>query len=198
MMIVKRTLFKASFIFSLSLFITSCVPIFVGGGAFVTTLATREKGIMGTANDSKISLAVKSKLYSYNIDIYSQVVVNVQNAEVLLIGAVTNPEWITETERLVWQVREVKHVHNHLAVLDKNSPSAAKDSWITSQIKTNLFFANDVRSLNYSIKTVNGIVYIMGIAQNQKELDYITKYASCVKDVKQVVSYAQIKDVSQS
>jgi osmotically-inducible protein OsmY len=179
-----------------SLVLSSCVaPLVIGGGATVGALATREKGVMGTVDDSQISVVIKTKLYKFDPDLYSKVTVNVQNGEVLLIGSVPKPEWQVEAERISWEVKGVKQVVNHIeASQEEGVGTMLKDGVITTQVKANLLCDGDIRSLNYSIKTVNGVVYIMGIAQSQEELDKVGKYASSVKGVQKVLSYAKVKD----
>jgi osmotically-inducible protein OsmY len=121
--------------------------------------------------------------------------VNVQNSEVLLTGTVQDPQWQVEAERIAWEVKGVKQVDNHIQTTeDPESSGAIKDAWITTKMKTTLLFKEAVRSLNYSIKTVGGVVYVMGTAQNQEELDYVTQTASTIDGVKKVVCYARLKD----
>ena len=71
-----------------------CVaPLSIGGGAAAGIVATREKGIGGTASDSSIASKVKSNLYNFNPDLHAKVSVTVQNSEVLLTGVVQDPTW---------------------------------------------------------------------------------------------------------
>jgi osmotically-inducible protein OsmY len=180
-----------------ALSLSSCIaPLVIGGGATVGAIATKEKGITGTVTDSQISVTLKAKLYQFDPDLYSKITVNVQSGEVLLAGTVTKAEWQVEAERIAWEVNGVQHVVNHIEVSEEGEGIATmlQDSVITTQVKANLLCDGDIRSLNYSIKTVNGTVYIMGIAQSQAELDKVGKYASSVKGVKKVMSFAKIKE----
>ncbi len=193
---------KFKFSFTLLLLVpvlSSCAPVIIGGGAMVGALATREKGVSGTMSDSQISVAIKAKYYQFNPDLHAQVGVNVQNAEVLLTGSVSDPQWQVEAEKMAWEVNGVKQVDNHIEVSEgAGLGSIAADGLITTQVKANLLFDGDIRSLNYSVKTVGGVVYIMGLAQSQEELEKVTKYASGVKGVKKVVSYVKLKDEAAS
>ncbi|MDP7392270.1 MAG: phospholipid-binding domain-containing protein, partial [Alphaproteobacteria bacterium] len=49
------------------------------------------------------------------------------------------------------------------------------------------------KAINYSIDTVNGHVFIMGIAQEQKELDRVLDHARDVSYVRRVTSHAVLK-----
>ena len=70
---------------------------------------------------------------------------------------------------------------------------SAKDTWISPQIRSDLVFDSQVRSVNYTIDTVNGSVYLIGSARTQAELDRVTDTARNVPDVKRVVSYVEIR-----
>lgn len=181
----------------LALGTTACDPvsIMMGGTAVVGGMATKEKGVKGTANDTWISTQVKSKLYTFNPELHGFVGVNVQEGEVLLTGSVPEDAWVQEAEKLAREVESVKNVFNHLTV-NKDGISVgevAYDSGITAQMKGHLLCDGDIRSLNYSIKTVSGIVYIMGVAQSEAELEKVLNYARNIKNVDKVVSYAKVK-----
>lgn len=180
-----------------STLLSGCLaPLVIGGGAAIGTLATREKGVSGAMSDSQISVVIKSKLYSFDPDLHARVGVNVQDREVLLTGKVHNPEWQMEAERLSWQAKGVLKVLNNIETSDKDEFAVgafAKDSWITTQLKSKILFTEKVRSLNYSVKTVAGVVYVMGVAQNQEELDEVLNMASNTAYVQRVVNYTKIK-----
>jgi hypothetical protein len=71
--------------------------------------------------------------------------------------------------------------------------ASVRDTWISSQIRSNLVFASQIRSVNYTIDTVNGSVYLIGSARTQAELDRVTETARNVPNVKRVVSYVEIR-----
>lgn len=189
---------KIALSLSTSLFlVTGCLaPLVIGGGAAVGTLAVREKGVTGTMSDSQISMVIKAKLYSYNTDLHARVTVNVEGGEVLLTGSVQNQEWPVEAERIAWEASGVKKVLNNIEVVDNDDIGVgiyAKDSWITTQLKSKLLFGDDIRSLNYSVKTVGGVAYIMGIAQNKEELNKVLEIASKTSGVTKVVNYTKVR-----
>jgi osmotically-inducible protein OsmY len=63
-----------------------------------------------------------------------------------------------------------------------------------AQLKSKLVVDQEVLSLNYSIEAVNGAVYLMGVAQDQSELDRVVAHAKDLAYVRQVVSYVRLKD----
>lgn len=189
---------KIALSLSTSLFlVTGCVaPLVIGGGAAIGTLAVREKGVTGTMSDSQISVVIKAKLYSYDPDLHARVTVNVEGGEVLLTGSVQNQEWPVEAERIAWEASGVKKVLNNIEVVDNDDIGVgiyAQDTWITTQLKSKLLFGDDIRSINYSIKTVGGVAYIMGIAQSKEELEKVLDIASKTSGVTKVVNYTRVR-----
>lgn len=189
---------KIALSLSTSLFlVTGCIaPLVIGGGAAIGTLAVREKGVTGTMSDSQISMVIKAKLYSFDTDMHARVTVNVEGGEVLLTGSVNKQEWPIEAERIAWEASGVKKVLNNIEVVDNDDIGVgiyAQDAWITTQIKSKLLFGDDIRSINYSIKTVGGVAYILGIAQSKEELDKVLDIASKTSGVTKVVNYTKVR-----
>jgi osmotically-inducible protein OsmY len=180
--------------------LTACAPaavVLVGGSAAVGTAGLKEKGVTGTASDTWINAQIKAKLYQFNTDLEARISANVQQGEVVLTGIVPDQQWPVEAERICWEVKGVKSVINEVNVEEKDSPDFgqyASDALISTQIKTHLLFDAKVKSVNYSIKTVKGVVYLMGVAQSQEELDLVERYASNTRGVVRVMNYVHIKD----
>lgn len=167
--------------------------LIIGSTATVGTLATREKGVTGTMGDTQISAVISSKLLKKNSTMFTQVDVNVQGGEVLLTGFVKESEWQVEAERLAWTVSGVTAVNNHIEVSENKISTYASDCMITTKARNALLFEREVKSLNYSIKTANGVIYVLGIAQNQEEHHLVTKLLSKISSVQKIVTYVRIK-----
>lgn len=194
-MTVKKALLVTSTL-AFTALLGGCVPAaVVGGGAAVGAAATKEKGVTGAWNDTKISAAIKLGLYQKDPDLHRLVDVNVQSGEVLLTGAVPNEEMHLDAVKIAWDQRGVKRVIDNIGRSEGASIGTyAADTWITTQLKTALMFDGDIQSRNYSLKTVSGQVYIMGIAQDQPELDKVINHARNTSGVTNVVSYVRLKD----
>lgn len=178
-----------------SVTLSACIPAVVGGGAAVGVAATKEKGVTGAWTDTKISTAIKLGLYQKDPDLHRLVDVNVQGGEVLLTGAVPNDEMHLDAVKIAWEVQGVKQVIDNIGQSEGATLGTyAADTWITTQLKSTLMFDGDIQSRNYSIKTVSGQVYLMGIAQDQTELDKVVSHASNTTGVTKVVSYVRLKD----
>ena len=69
----------------------------------------------------------------------------------------------------------------------------AQDAWITTQLKSKLTFDREIMAINYVLETVRGTVYLIGIAQNQAELDRVIAHIGAVKHVTNVISHVRLK-----
>ena len=74
------------------------------------------------------------------------------------------------------------------------SPSDSRNAWINTQIRTRGLLAKDIRSVNYNVESVNGTVYLMGIAQDQAELSRMEYVARTTKGVQKVISHVRMKN----
>jgi len=89
----------------------------------------------------------------------------------------------------------VREVINEIEVNDTSSlTNAARDTWISTELKTTLLFDSAVSSIDYSIETVNQVVYLMGVAQSEAELKRVIGHAKDIAYVRRVVSYVLLKD----
>jgi osmotically-inducible protein OsmY len=175
--------------------LTSCiVPIVAGGAAATGYVAEQERGVGTQFSDAALKTSINERWGRYNTDMQHQLSVSVYDGRALISGAVSNPEWKTEAVRLAWEVKGVKEVNSEIE-LAANSGIAdtARDEVITTRLRSAILFDSQIRSVNYTIDTVNGSIYISGSARSQGELDKVTNYARNIPNVKRVVSYVRIR-----
>ena len=68
----------------------------------------------------------------------------------------------------------------------------ALDTWVSTQLRTKLLLDRDIRALNYNVETVNGVIYLIGIAQNELELERVTNHARTIENVEKVISHVRV------
>ncbi len=180
---------------STSFLLSACSPLGIASGAAAVTgiSAAQEGGIRGAMSDAKIKLLLNEAWFQYDIDAFRKLDSTVDQGRVLLTGVVQDPNHRVEAVRLAWQVRGVKQVINEIRVEESEGfKGYVRDTWITSKLRTGFTIDRDVQSINYSIDTVQGIVYLMGVAQNQKELNHVIEKVRTTSGVKKVVSYVKL------
>ena len=55
-------------------------------------------------------------------------------------------------------------------------------------------FDDNIFSINYVVETVNGTVYLIGIAQNSEEHNRAKQHAAQAKFVRNVISHVRVKN----
>ena len=176
--------------------LSGCIPLFVGGATETAVVVAQERSVGNAIDDAGIVLQIKNLYAKQDYkDLLANVEIKVVEGRVLLTGNVDKPDSQIESVKLAWQVGGVKEVINEVQINDKSDFwNYAKDVWISTQVRTRLLLGKDIHNINYSVITVNQVVYLMGIAQNQEELNRATNVASATSYVQRVVSYVRLKD----
>lgn len=175
--------------------LSGCAGAVVGGAAATGYTAMQERTVGEAVDDTVIETRISHELLQEDVDnLFRKVEVDVIQGRVHLTGAVPKPEHRAKAVQLAWKAPGVKEVINEIQVNDKSGlGDYTKDVWISSQVRTRLLLEKGVRSANYNVETVNGVVYLMGIAQDRRELAKVTTIARRVKGVRQVVSHVRMK-----
>ncbi|MGH6949168.1 MAG: BON domain-containing protein [Kiloniellales bacterium] len=173
----------------------SATGVAVGAGATVGVAAAQERGLQGGFKDAQTAIEVNRLLLEESTDLFGQVGVDVVEGRVLLTGSVRAPESRVTAVRLAWQAPGVREVINEIQVTDTSSlGNYARDTWISTQLKSRLLLDGEISSINYNVETVNQVVYILGLGQDQTEIQRVISHAKDIPHVSRVVSYALAKD----
>lgn len=177
-----------------SLFLSSCaLGAAAGVGAVAGVASVQEGGISRAGSDAWIQTQINDLWLRHDITMFRKLDLTVNQGRVLITGVVQNPEHRVEAVRLAWQPSGVKGVMNEITVAESDGiVGYAKDVWITTKLRAAIVADADIESINYSIDTVQGTVYLMGFGQDQEELDSVIDIARTVSGVKRVVSYVKL------
>ncbi len=180
----------------LALSLSGCFGVMLAAGGETAAVVAQERSVGNAVDDAGILLSIKTRFAEKDYkDLLANVEVKSVEGRVLLTGNVDKPESKVEAVRIVWGIGGVREVIDEIQVNDQSGIwNYTRDVWISTQIRTRLIATKDLRSINYSIITVNQVVYIMGIAQDQQELDKVAHIASTTSYVQRVVSYVRMKN----
>lgn len=178
-----------------ALSLSACAGVVVGGAATVGVAAVQERSVGDAVDDASIEFRVKDKFLEQSDKLFTRVSVDSVEGRVLLSGTVESPDDRVDVARMTWQVEGVKEVFNEVEVRDRGGLiDYFKDVRIANELRLKMLTDKEISALNYSVETVNGVIYLMGIAQNQPELERVTGHASNIKGVERVVSFVVLKD----
>ena len=169
------------------------VGLAVGAGATAGTAAMQDRGLGGVIDDTVIHGKVTSAYFANDVK-FKLIAAKVHAGRVLLTGTVPKPEDRVDAVRHAWKVEGVKTVINEIMVEDDSGVlDLARDKWVSTQLRLKITFDSKIKAINYAIDTVNGTVYLMGVAQNEWELSLVSNHARSLDYVRRVVSHVRIK-----
>jgi osmotically-inducible protein OsmY len=191
------TLKKISLLFVISslLFLNACVETVVVGSVATGVAVTREKSLSETRSDISISLHLGAKLLENGLKKPGNSVdITVNEGRVLLTGIVRNPEKAKLAQDLAWKVSGVKEVIDEIQFHEdkffaKDFSSGFFDYVITGEIESKLLFAKGVSTTNFQVTTVAQTVYLLGVAQDDFEVQKVIAVAAKTRGVKEVVNH---------
>ena len=176
-------------------FLPGCVGTAGFTSATVGVAAMEERGLSGAVDDTVLRIRINTIFAENDERLWRKVGLQVHNGRVLLTGALETAEMRLEAVRLVWQADGVSEVINEIQITASDGLAGfARDTWISGRLKSELLFDEKVSSINYSIETVKGTVYLIGVAKNKKELERVINRARALDYVKKVVSYVKLVD----
>ena len=178
-----------------------CAPLIIGAGVGAGTAivaATEERGMGGALTDTEIRTHVSAAWYRHSVDMHGKLALTVREGRVLMAGTLPTEQLHLDAVRLAWEAKGVKEVIDQVTITGEKETlgDVTRDSWISTKLKSKLVLDGDIASRNYTVVTVGAVVYIMGVAQTQAELNRVTEHARHIGGVKKVVSYARIKGES--
>ena len=192
-----RQLWRAGILVLTGLVLGACTPVGLAVGTVTTagTLAVQERSAEKALMDKKIALGINESLFQYDIETFRKVSVISYEGRVLLTGLVKTEDSRARAVQLGWQTPGVREVINELEVSTSGDLlDSARDVWISTRLRSRLLLDGQVSSVNYLVTTSNARVYLLGIGQDQTELDRVIAHARNVPYVRRVVNYAILKD----
>ena len=170
-----------------------CTGAVVGAGAAAGVAAFEERTIGTVADDTKIAAQIRLAIMDRGPDYALKIGIEVFEGRVLLTGLVPTENMRAEAVQKSWGISGVKDVLNEVQISSGSLIGTARDAWISAQLTTRIAMDEKIYSINYVIETVGGVVYLLGIAQNQKELNRVIAHSRNLKYVKKVISHVRLK-----
>ena len=177
---------------SLSSGCVAAAGVAVAGAGMV---AVQDRSLGRAIDDTTASGQVKTRLMALDGAAYLHVDVETSEGTLLLSGTVPSAEHKAMAERIAWSVGGIGDVANEIEV--GRNPGLLRgglDNFISAQVRAKILANGAVKGVNYNIETQKGVVYLMGIARSDQELQTAAQAASTVRGVERVVSYVVVRE----
>ena len=159
-------------------------------GSKVGAVVMDERELKDDWNDTKINMFIRTNFLKKKISYVLDVEITVFEGEVLLNGAIPSVEDMECIVEIAWQAEGVTKVYNYIRLAEPSDLiKSSQDALIASSVRTRLMATPDITSVNYKITVDDGVLYMIGIAKNQKELDAVTNVIYKTDGITKVVSH---------
>ena len=173
----------------ITLTLISCAQVVVGGAASGGIILVQERTAEQAAKDIIIKTKIEEAFFSTNYDeIFSKIKVIVFEGKVLLVGTVNKEETKKNAESIVRKISNVIEVANYIILGKENVIDYLKDTRISLEFRAKLLTDKEISEVNYTSTTENRVLYIIGVSQNQTELDKVLYHATNVAGVKKIIN----------
>ena len=186
---MKKKFLELIFAILIAFFLSSCAAV------NVTSSSLKEKGIKEAMSDGMIDAAINKEYINHDVNMFLNVEIEVVEGRVLLTGSVKKTKHRMDAIKIAWKVLGVREVINEIEVTEKGGiKQYLRDVRIKAAIRYKIIADKQVSSINYNFESVNGNLFIIGIAQNKKELKKVVDHANDIKGVNKVISHVIMKN----
>ena len=184
-------------LFLVLIYISGCASALIGGVATVGLATVQERSLKDSAIDFKLELQLQKKLFEANKDkLFATVDVIIIEQRIMLIGNVESQEVRDLATKISWEVSpKIKAVLNELTIGGKSTLlSEAKDVRISLSLSGLLIGDIDISDINFSHSVSKQVIFLIGIAKNDDELNQVIYHARTIKGVRKVISHIILKN----
>ena len=155
-----------------------------------------ERNFVRSLNDVSAGRVIKARMdRAENVNLKG-VDVEVREGIVVLTGNVPTQDDRVEAERIAWSSPDIDQIGNEIFVKDKQSATRNfKDGLLEKSVRARLTADKYVKSRNLNVETHDGIVYLLGVARNEAELERAAQIASETKGTAEVISYVTVAGI---
>lgn len=187
---------------SLTILSAAILSLSLAGCTTVTTAGFKkgdERNFARSVNDVSAERVIKARMARAEGFKLKGVNVDVREGVVLLAGNVPRQEDRIEAERIAWSAPRVDQIGNEILIKDKQGAIRnVKDGVLTTSVKTRLTADKYVKSRNINVESHDGVVYLLGVARNQAELERAAEIASRTRGTREVVSYVKVAGIDSA
>ncbi|WP_411816881.1 BON domain-containing protein [Hyphococcus sp. DH-69] len=149
-------------------------------------------------SDLSGNASLKSVLFADRTHDYGDVDLTLYEGRLLLTGTMLSEEGRIKLIENAWKADGIKEVIDEVQIAEKTSfGQGFEDTRIDQVLRARLIGDGVVTSSDYKIAVSGAVVYLLGAARSQKELDQALQLARSVAGVEKVVSYVSLRSVVQ-
>jgi osmotically-inducible protein OsmY len=177
-----------------ALALSGCAPTVTSLAVDGAYTASEERTMDDVIDDNGIKLEINKLLLDERLGLFKDVGTVVYQRHVYLLGDVEKAEDKVRAGEIARIPEKVSGVTNDIQVTDEGGVGALVDDiYIEKVIQADYLFDSEIDSSNFRVRSVNGVVYLMGLAESQAELDKAVAIVDARDDVRRIVNYVKVE-----
>ena len=195
---ILKTLTTAVILGVLAHFLQGCSPTgtVLGAGARTGLALAEDRPVEEIWGDTLLKLTINKKLLETSFsETFWSLNTTIFEGRVLITGNVKDTTLRDQVSQIVWGVKGVREVLNEIEIQETNNVTQiARDKFIQTSLQARMLGDKIVSDINYKMIAHNNVLYIIGIAQSQAELEKVVAHARAIRYVKRFVNYIWLAD----
>ncbi len=179
-------------------FLQGCSPTgtVLGAGARTGLALAEDRPVEEIWGDSLLKVTINKKLLETSFsETFWSLNTTIFEGRVLITGNVKNTTLRDQVSQMVWGVKGVREVLNEIEIQETNTVTQiARDKFIQTSLQARMLGDKIVSDINYKMIAHNNVLYIIGVAQSQAELEKVVAHARAIRYVKRFVNYIWLAD----
>ena len=190
---ILKTLTTAVILGVLAHFLQGCSPTgtVLGAGARTGLALAEDRPVEEIWGDTLLKVTINKKLLETSFsETFWSLNTTIFEGRVLITGNVKNTTLRDQVSQIVWGVKGVREVLNEIEIQETNNVTQiARDKFIQTSLQARMLGDKIVSDINYKMIAHNNVLYIIGVAQSQAELEKVVAHARAIRYVKKFVNY---------
>lgn len=180
--------------------ITSLRRAAFAAAAIASLAACASSRNLGTnVDDLSANAQLKAVLFADRKHDYSDIDLTIYGGRLMLTGTMRTEDGRKKLIDNAWKASGVEQVIDEVIVADHTTRGQGlEDSWIDQSIRARLLTSDSVTSANYKMSVSQGVVYLLGVARDESELEKTLEIARKTAGVEKVVSHVVYFQSSQA
>ena len=179
-------------------FLQACSPTgtVIGAGARTGLALAEDRPIEEIWADTLLKVTINKRLLETSFrDTFWSLNTTIFEGRVLITGSVKTPTLRDQVSQIVWEMGGVREVLNEIEIQETNDVTQiARDKFIQTSLQARMLGDTSISDINYKIIAHNSVLYVIGIARTEAELEKIIGHSRAISYVKRFVNYVWLAD----
>lgn len=155
-----------------------------------------ERNLARSINDVSAGRVIAARMKRALEFQFKHIDVEVAEGVAVLTGNVPSQKDRIEAERIAWSAPHIDQVGNEIHINTRQGlVRNTKDGLLEKSVRTRLTVDKYVKARNFNVETHDGIVYLLGVARDQRELERAARIAATTRGTREVISYARVANL---